>query len=298
MPMPEGLKVIDAMLRPNTQSEHVENALEYLFKDLDTRKRRGQTPEEIVAVMDEYNVEKALWNSNLDNPEGDGMKGLKKFPDRLIPYSGINPWLGMEAVRMIEEWHKEYDVRCIHIFPASVQLPHNDNKLYPIFAKCCELGIAVSMNVGVPGPQGRGPGSMGPGGSRHHASRMRTHGGDSGDRYPAYCQDPLNLDEVCWFFPELKVVMNHGGEPWQFLCVKLMIKWPNLFYKTSAFAPRHFPADIIYYANTRGSDKVMFATGHPLIDLARAMGELPDVPLRDHVWPKFAHDNAAKLFRM
>ncbi|MBI4267729.1 MAG: hypothetical protein HY662_02980, partial [Chloroflexi bacterium] len=96
MPMPEGQKVVDAMLRPNPRRAQEGLGLSYLFTDLERRGQVGQTPEEIVAVMDEYNVEKALWNASLDNPEGDGMKGLKKFPDRLIPYSGINPWLGME----------------------------------------------------------------------------------------------------------------------------------------------------------------------------------------------------------
>ena len=67
------------------------------------------------------------------------------------------------------------------------------------------------------------------------------------------------LDEVCWFFPELKIVVRHGAEPWTELMVKLMLKWPNLYYSTSAFAPKHYPEDIINYANTRGADKIIYA---------------------------------------
>ena len=47
------------------------------------------------------------------------------------------------------------------------------------------------------------------------------------------CQDVALIDEVCWFFPELKFVTRHGCEPWADLAVKLMLKWPNLYYSTS-----------------------------------------------------------------
>ena len=62
--------------------------------------------------------------------------------------------------------------------------------------------------------------------------------------------DVDHIDEVCWFFPELKFVIRHGCEPWADLAVKLLLKWPNLYYSTSAFAPKYYPKAIIDYANT------------------------------------------------
>jgi len=43
------------------------------------------------------------------------------------------------------------------------------------------------------------------------------------------------------FIPSVGVDPNqgmdaHGCEPWADLAVKLMLKWPNLYYSTSAFA--------------------------------------------------------------
>jgi len=105
------------------------------------------------------------------------------------------------------------------------------------------------------------------------------------------------LDEVCWFFPELKFVTRHGCEPWTDLAVKLMLKWPNLYYSTSAFAPKHYPSDIINYANTRGADKVMYAGYYAAgLTLDRIFSELPSVPFRDEVWPKFLRENAQRVF--
>ena len=77
-------------------------------------------------------------------------------------------------------------------------------------------------------------------------------------------------------FPELIFVTRHGCEPWTELAVKLMLKWPNLHYSTSAFAPRYYPQDIIDYANTRGADKIIYAGYFPMgLSLERIMTEMP-----------------------
>jgi predicted TIM-barrel fold metal-dependent hydrolase len=137
-----------------------------------------------------------------------------------------------------------------------------------VYARCVDLGLPICITVGVPGP-----------------------------RIPMAPQKVELLDEVCWFFPELKVVMRHGGEPWVDLAVKLMLKYPNLHYSTSAFAPRHYPKEIIDFANTRGSRQVMYAGYFPMgLSLERIFRELPEVPLRDHVWPMFLRDNAKRVF--
>jgi len=140
--------------------------------------------------------------------------------------------------------------------------------MYPLYAKCVELDLPMLVYAGVPGP-----------------------------RIPFAPQDVARLDEVCWFFPELKLVTRHGGEPWTDLMVKLLLKWPNLYYSTSAFAPRYYPADIVEFANTRGADKVLYAGYYSAgLSLDRIFSELPRVPFRDEVWPKFLRQNAERVF--
>jgi len=150
------------------------------------------------------------------------------------------------------------------------QVPLNDKKMYPVYAKCVELGVPIFVYAGVPGPRIR----FAP-------------------------QDVALLDEVCWYFPELKIVTRHGGEPWAELMVKLLLKWPNLYYSTSAFAPKHYNRAIVDFANTRGADKVIFSGYFPAgLTYDRIFGELPSVPFRDHVWPKFLHENARRVFKL
>ena len=62
--------------------------------------------------------------------------------------------------------------------------------------------------------------------------------------------------------------------------MKLLLKWPNLYYSTSAFAPKYYPKDIVDFANTRGADKVMYAGYYPMgLSLERIFKEMPDVPV-------------------
>jgi uncharacterized protein len=104
---------------------------------------------------------------------------------------------------------------------------------------------------------------------------------------------------VMYDFPELVFVTRHGCEPWTDLAVKLMLKWPNLYYSTSAFAPKHYPRSIINYANSRGADKIIYAGYFPMgLTLERIMREMPSVGFRDDVWPKFLRENAAKVLKL
>jgi predicted TIM-barrel fold metal-dependent hydrolase len=72
-----------------------------------------------------------------------------------------------------------------------------------------------------------------------------------------------------------------------------------LHYSTSAFAPKHYPQDIIRYANTRGADKIIYAGYFPSgLSLERIFGELPAVGFKDEVWPKFLRENALRVLRI
>ncbi len=168
--------------------------------------------------------------------------------------------------------HDEFGIKAVSTFPAGLtpQVAINDKKFYPLYAKASELDVAYFINAGVPGP-----------------------------RVPMDCQKVEYLDEVCWYFPELRIVTMHGCEPWEDLAVKLMLKWPGLHYCTSAFAPKHYPKAIIQYANTRGADKILYAGYHPMgLSLERIMSEMPGVPFRDHVWPKFLRENALRVLKL
>ena len=288
MPIPTGLRAIDLMMNipdgdPTAWYEFIKPLLldeesrkafkmpaQYMFKDIPEIVDQKDYVQYAIGEMDEWGVEQAMLG--ISGPNSTNLEACQKRPDRFFPSYGANPNNGMEEVRKIRQLHKDHGLKAVTGFPSGLcpQVPLNDKKYYPIYATCVDLDIPICLCVGVPGP-----------------------------RIPMAPQKVEHIDEVCWFFPELKFVMRHGGEPWVDLAVKLMLKYPNLYYSTSAFAPKHYPKAIIDYANTRGADKVMYAGYFPMgLSLERIFTEMQNVPLKDEVWPKFLRENAIRVFKL
>ena len=259
-----------AALRESDKAEHHPHG--YMFKnvpdELDETTQTQDSIKETLGFMDQFGIEMGMVNiSNERTPDA-----LRAHPDRFIASLAVDGNRGMDQIRDIVRAHEELGLRAVTIFPAGVspQIPINDKLWYPVYSKCVELDIPAFITVGVPGPR----------------VKMQP-------QYVGY------LDEVCYDFPELRIVMRHGGEPWADLAVKLMLKWPNLYYSTSGFAPKHLPREIIDFANTRGSDKLIYAGYFPFgLELERIFRELDQLPLKDEVWPKFLSGNARKVLKL
>lgn len=245
-----------------------ESPVSYLFKNAPTLPEGADPVEHTIAEMDRFGIETAVVDIGLDAL---AQPALEKHPERFVGITSTDPHTGMDGIRALERAHRDFGIRgtTLGVGPAFLNppVPIDDRRMYPIYAKCVELDIAVFVTVGVPGPRVR----MAP-------------------------QLVELLDEVCWFFPDLKIVMRHGAEPWDELAVKLMLKWPNLYFSTSAFAPKHYPKSIVDFANTRGAHKVLFA-GYYSVGLSwdRVFSELESVPFRDEVWPNFLRNNALRV---
>lgn len=287
MPMPSGLGIIDLMLGIPTQEpsewyDYMKPMLrdaesrgqfkmpaQYMFKNIPTFQPGADLVQLTVAEMDKYGIERAMIGINSGEQ---ALRALREYPERFFGCYECNPNEGMDEVRKIVDLHARYGIKAVTAFPCGLcpQVPINDKKFYPVYAKCVELDLPICVCAGVPGP-----------------------------RLPMAPQHVELIDEVCWFFPDLKFVMRHGAEPWTALAVKLMLKWPKLYYSTSAFAPKYYPKDIIDFANTRGADKVMYAGYFPAgLSLERIFTDMPHVPFRDHVWPKFLRENALRVFKL
>jgi predicted TIM-barrel fold metal-dependent hydrolase len=158
-------------------------------------------------------------------------------------------------------------VRVIRVIPFKVGLPPDHAVYFPVYAKCAELGVPVSMTTGMPGPP-----------------------------VPAEVQRPIHLDAVLRFFPELDVVMAHGADPWWDEAIRLMIKFPRLSMLTSDCAPRYLPPSLIHFINTRGRGQVMFATGFPMLTFERCLREALELDLRPESRDAYLYANAERLF--
>jgi uncharacterized protein len=244
--------------------------VEYMFKQV-PKELYGSTKDPISLTlneMDRYGIEIGVIGVGGEVSR----KALKDHPDRFVAQGSVDPNKGMEGIREMVRQYEEFGVRSFGAFNAGYfpQVAINDPLMYPIYAKCVELDVPIFACAGVPGP-----------------------------RFPMEPQKVEHIDRVMYDFPELVFVTRHGCEPWEDLAVKLMLKWPNLYYSTTAFAPKHYPKAIIDYANSRGADKVVYGGYFPMgLSLERIMSDMQSLPLKDSVWPKFLRDNARKILKL
>jgi predicted TIM-barrel fold metal-dependent hydrolase len=239
---------------------------------------KGFTPEEMIQEMDEAGVEKVILSAfvykemRVDNDYI--AKVCDKFPDRFIGCGTVDPRDGMKAVREVERIVNDLHFKAIKLEPYAygdeiVGLPPNHKYYYPIYAKCVELDIPVTIQIGHTGPL-----------------------------LPSECARPIYLDEVALFFPELRIIGGHLGQPWHEEMMILAWKFPNVYVDTSARAPKYWPDSFKLFAATWGQDKVLWGTDYPLLTFKRCIEEIEALGLSEQAKRKILRENAIKVFKL
>jgi len=287
MTVPSGIGVIDTMiglpsverkdwqasLGPvlrDAESETFEHPAGYMFKDTPKLKREPDSIDFLLHEMDRFGIEKGLLPVTLTDELH--VRALSEHPDRLFGSIEVDPNRGVAATRELEQAVRNHNVVAAQFFPAGKNpaVPINSRLAYVVYAKCVELDIPVFVQGGVPGP-----------------------------RLPMSSQYPGLVDEVCYDFPDLRFVFRHGCEPWVDLTIKLLLKWPNLYYSPTAVAPKYYAEAIVRFANTRGADKILYGGYYPWgFELDRIFAEFDRVAFKDEVWPRFLRDNAARVLKL
>jgi predicted TIM-barrel fold metal-dependent hydrolase len=228
---------------------------------------RSFTLEEILAEMDEAGVDKAALSVGVREPARKVLDMVERRPERLSLAVGVDPRRMLPELWALEDLCRHHPVTLARVVPFDIDLPPSDAVYYPLYVKCVELDLPLSINTGLPGPP-----------------------------MPGECQDPIHLDRVCLRFPELKLCMAHGADPWWGVAIRLMIKYRNLHMMTSAYAPKRFPPELVHFMNTRGQDKIMYSSDHPVLSMKRCVSEARALDLRPGVLDKFLRANAERFF--
>ena len=266
------IRAIDCWVNPMTSARGASDAPEFLktvARDYFKREEevfRGTPLDEMVAAMEAAGVERAILTCDVNDPKPVA-EMARRYPGRFLLSVVLDPMGGMATMRAMERAVREFGVRLVRLVPFLFNRPPNDKVCYPIYAKAIELDVVVSVNTGIPGPP-----------------------------MPAEPQRPLYLDEVCLFYPDLKLVMAHGADPWWGEAIRLLLKYPNLHMMTSAYLPKYLPEELVRFMNTRGQTKVMFATDFPFLPFDRAVAEAKALPFREGVLERYLRQNALDLF--
>ncbi len=251
------------------QPEYMTRVKEDYFKGGDDF-LESQELNELLEHMDANGVERAILITQLGK-DGRAVQYAEAHPERFsLAVGGFNLLKPMKVVRGIESYVADHPVSYVITGPSfwgDGNYPPSDAVYYPLYTKACELDLPVCLNTGIPGPP-----------------------------LPADAQNPIHLDRVCLRFPELKLCMVHGADPWWDVAIRLMIKYENLRLMTSAWSPKYLPDSLLHYLRTRGTDRIMFASDHPVLSMERCIAEAQALDLDDHVRDAWLYRNAEEFF--
>jgi predicted TIM-barrel fold metal-dependent hydrolase len=237
----------------------------------------------ILAAMDAANVARVLI-TGLDEKRSAGTTTVsneviaavaERHPERFIPFAGADVFRGTDALRDLEYWVTRRSFKGLSLRPFMIGLPADDRRYYPFYARCVELGIPVSM----------------------HASHNWT------TERPSDLGHPRHFDAVACDFPDLKLILSHGGYPWVLEACLLAWKHPNVYLELAAHRPRYFTVPgagwepLLLYGQTTIQDKVLYGSGAFLLgrSLPDLLGEFRSLPIKPAVMEKWLYQNAAAL---
>jgi len=88
------------------------------------------------------------------------------------------------------------------------------------------------------------------------------------------------------------------GVPWTQEMISMAWKHENIYIGGDAYAPKHWPKEMVHYANTYGQDKFLFGTDWPVIDPIRAVREVNTLNFRPGPLKKIMRENAIRIFKL
>jgi len=198
-----------------------------------------------------------------------------RHPDRFIPFAGADVLRGLPAVRELEHWVRQRGFRGLSLRPFMIGLPADDRHYYPLYAKCAELGVPLSIHTSA------------------NWSTMVVN--DLGH--------PRHMDVVARDFPELTIIMSHGGYPWVLEAVLLAWKYPNVFLELAAHRPKYFAESgtgwepLLRFGQSTIASKVLYGSGAFLLGRppAQLVAEFRALPVKPAVMERWLAGNAEAL---
>ena len=240
---------------------------------------RFETIEQMIARMDEAGVEKVfitqckMWSYRnhwmyMDTKLEDVLQYTEKYPDRFVGLAGYNPFRIQESLQEIEVAVRGHNFKGVYVHIYGFDIPLNDRKMYPLYAKCVELGVPVSAQVG------------------HVLEGMPSEGGR-----------PIYLDAIACDFPELRILGAHTGWPWVDELISCCYKWENIWFGIDAWMPKYLSPAIVQFMNSRmGKDRTIWGTNG--LPWKESLDQLKAIGLKEEVMRKIVYQNAVDLFRL
>jgi len=214
-----------------------------------------KSPERLLRRLDQDGIARAVL-VNYPSPDLMGFTArvneyvaeyCKAAPDRLVPMGGVHPRFAADAAAEVRR-AAELGVRALKIHPPHMAVApnaylHGLDALRTIYEEAQRLRLPVMIHTGT---------SVFPG------ARSRVG-------------EPMAVDDVAVDFPDLKIVLAHGGRPlWMDQAFFLVRRFPNVYMDISSIPPR---AILRYFPRlAEVAAKVLYGSDWPAPGV-RSMGD-------------------------
>ena len=265
-------------------SDRARSVMEIGREDLETIDRTFADPQAFLGLLDEQGVHRAAL-INYVSPEVMGFtEEVNRFvgefcraaPERLVAFGGVDPRDQSAVDEKMDRLVGEFWIRGIKIHPphqgyaSNAYVTGDVPGLAKVYEKAQEAGLVVMIHTGT---------------SIFRGARSRLG-------------NPMDADDIAVDFPELKIILAHGGRPiWMDAAFFLVRRHPNVYMDLSSIPPRKL---LDYFPRlSEISRKVLFGTDWPapgVESIRKNLEEFATLPLPDEAFREILQENPDAVF--
>jgi len=267
-------KAIDWRLRPPYKSFGVNQIFDAAKANPDdttiSEAARTFSMDLLLKEMDENGIAVGVVPFRCGQDQSDIDEIMTLYPGRFQCLAHIDPYCE-DSVAEIDKYIVNGKAAGAIIEPGQYfikrPVPADDKILWPIYEKCEAENILLTI----------------------------TFGGLYNEALELY--NPIYIDRVAKMFPNLKMVLAHGGWPYTQQVCQICYQRPNVYlspdYYLMSVNPGH--EDYVTMANNVLRDRIIFGSCYPGISLDFAIQEYIKSGIKPGILPDILYNNAAKL---
>jgi predicted TIM-barrel fold metal-dependent hydrolase len=204
-------------------------------------------------------------------PNEDVLSFVREYRGRFHAVPALEPTDRSKALDELEQLFTEPEVKAIHMEPGFAARPMyaDDANLYPIYERMARKGMPMLVSAG------------------------GTEGPDM-----SYV-NPVHIHRVAKDFPNLKLVVTHGGYPYVQEALFVAFDCSNVYLSPDMYLNIPNMPGVLEYvkaANYFLGDRLLFGTAYPVRPMVESVRDFDKLPFEPGVKEKALYHNAAKLF--